>query len=314
MRIGIVGAGMAGLACAERLARDGHAIALMDKGRSAGGRMSVRRIATPLGEASFDHGAQYFTVRDPGFRGRAENWIVKRCLAPWPTAGADAFVGTPGMNAPLREMAEALPVQWGVKVNQLSQERCGWRLLLETGAAIEVDAVVLALPAEQAAELALSVAPAMAIRAQATKTMPCWTVMAAFADKLPVTLDCWRNDDDGPLSWAARNVSKPGRRGPEAWVLQASPDWSSRNLEAAEHEVATMLLTALANQIGVDAATPIVQAAHRWRYARSGAEGSGAIWDAECRLGMCGDWLIGPRVEAAWMSGTALAERIRSSS
>ena len=313
MRVGIVGAGMSGLACAERLARSGHTVALWDKGRSAGGRMSVRRIATSLGEAAFDHGAQYFTARDPGFRARADDWISKGCLAAWPAAGADAYVGTPGMNAPLRQMAEGLPVQWGARVTGLSRQGPGWRLLLETGAAVEVDAVVLALPAEQAAELTMSVAPAMATRAQVTKTMPCWTVMAAFADRVPTTQDCWRGDEDEPLGWAARNGSKPGRKGPEAWVLQASPGWSSQYLEAPENEVTSTLLAAFSKRLGTDLATPISQATHRWRYARSGAEGSGAIWDAEHRLGMCGDWLIGPRVEAAWVSGTALAEHIRSS-
>ena len=314
MRVGIVGAGMAGLACAEALASSGHAVTLLDKGRGAGGRMSVRRIATPQGEAGFDHGAQYFTLRDSGFRARVEDWIAQGCLAPWPAAGADAYVGTPGMNAPLRQMAEGLPVQWRARVTQLSQHGLGWRLHLETGTAVEVDAVALALPAEQAAELTVSIAPAMAARARSTKTMPCWTVMAAFADRLPTTLDCWRGDDGEPLGWAARNGSKPARTGPEAWVLQASPGWSSENLVAPEDEVASTLLGALWDRLGTAAATPIARAAHRWRYARSGAEGSGAIWDAEHRLGLCGDWLIGPRVEAAWLSGTALAAHIKASS
>ena len=94
-------------------------------------------------------------------------------------------------------------------------------------------------------------------------------------------------------------------------MLQASPGWSRQSIEADDREVAAALLSGLSKRLGMDVAAPIAQAAHRWRYARSGAEGSGAIWDAEHRLGLCGDWLIGPRVEAAWMSGMALAEQIR---
>jgi predicted NAD/FAD-dependent oxidoreductase len=45
MRIGIVGAGMAGLSCAEGLANHGHDVVLLDKGRGPGGRMSTRRTA-----------------------------------------------------------------------------------------------------------------------------------------------------------------------------------------------------------------------------------------------------------------------------
>ena len=310
MKVGIVGAGMSGLACAEALVRSGHEVALLDKGRGPGGRMSVRRMATPLGEASFDHGAQYFTLRDPGFLARAEDWLARGCIAPWPAAGPDAYVGTPGMNAPIKQMAEAFSVQWSAKVTQLTQQGPGWLIHLEAGDTVEADAVILALPAEQTAELTASLAPALSARAQATPAQPCWTVMAAFAERLPTDLDCWRGDEGEAIGWAARNSSKPGRTGPESWVLQASPGWSRQNLEVTQDEVLSILLGALWERLGATA-TPIAQSAHRWRYARSGAEGSGAIWDSEKRLGLCGDWLIGPRVEAAWLSGTALAALIK---
>ena len=276
--------------------------------------MSVRRTATSLGEAAFDHGAQYFTIRDPGFRAKVNDWIAMGCVAPWPAAGPDAYVGAPGMNAPLRHLAKGLPVQFGARVTGLTWRNPGWRLSLEDGAVVEVDAVVIALPAEQTAELTAAAAPSMAARARATRTMPCWTVMAAFSDRLPTCLDCWRGDEEAPLAWAARNLSKPGRTGPEAWVLQAGPAWSLENEAAAEVEVMSVLLAALSDRIGIALQTPIFQTAHRWRYARSGAEGSGAIWDREHLIGMCGDWLLGPRVEAAWVSGTALAGQIGLSS
>ena len=79
MRIAIVGGGMAGQACAARLRALGRAAVLFDKGRGPGGRMSARRVMTGQGEAGFDHGAQYFTVRDPGSarrwrRGGRKGW------------------------------------------------------------------------------------------------------------------------------------------------------------------------------------------------------------------------------------------------
>lgn len=72
MRVAVVGAGMAGLACGEALVAAGHSVVLFDKGRGAGGRMSSRRMATPLGEVGFDHGAQHMTARDPAFRARSK--------------------------------------------------------------------------------------------------------------------------------------------------------------------------------------------------------------------------------------------------
>jgi renalase len=305
-RSGIVGAGMAGLACAEALTSRGHEVVLVDKGRGPGGRMSTRRMWTSAGEAQFDHGAQYFTVRDEGFRRRVEAWIADGVVELWPSAGDGAYVGVPGMNAPIRQMADGQNVLWATRVTRIESHGPGWRLFVERGEAIDVDIAIIALPAEQAAALLAPVAADLAARASALPTEPCWTVMLAFCEPVAVIENCWR--DGQVIGWAARNSSKPGRSGPESWVLQANPDWSKRHLEADPEWVVQTLKKALANRLDIELPASIAAFSHRWRFARSGADGSGAIWDWERGLGICGDWLIGPRVEAAWLSGSALAE------
>ncbi|MEG8120101.1 NAD/FAD-dependent oxidoreductase, partial [Xanthomonas hortorum pv. gardneri] len=59
---------------------------------------------------------------------------------------------------------------------------------------------------------------------------------------------------------------------------------------------------------------PQACAASRWAVA-SGEPPlqSGCAWDAQLRIGLCGDWLAGGKVEGAWQSGVALAERVRAS-
>jgi renalase len=116
VRIGIVGAGIAGLACADGLAGRGNDVVLFDKGRGPGGRMSTRRIETSQGQAHFDHGAQYFTVRDDSFGAKLSSWVDAGVAAPWPAAGSDAYVGVPGMNAPVRDLASRLVVRWGGRI------------------------------------------------------------------------------------------------------------------------------------------------------------------------------------------------------
>lgn len=312
MRIGIVGAGMAGLACAEGLTSQGHDVLLFDKGRGPGGRMSTRRIPTSAGEAWFDHGAQYFTVRDDAFRRRVDAWISEGVVAPWPSAGSEAYVGIPGMNSPVRLMSEEQPVQWSTLVTRIENFGRGWRLVLDRGDAVDLDMAVFATPAEQAGTLLASVAPDLAARARATPSEPCWTVMLAFPEAVAVAQNCWRGDET--IEWAARNTSKPGRIGPESWVVQANPVWSRIHVEADPEWVAATLKSALSNMLGVVLPPVAGESCHRWRYARSGGEGSGAIFDPDRHLGICGDWLIGPRVEAAWLSGKALAEQIGGNS
>ena len=308
MQIAIVGAGMAGLSCATRLAALGHDVALFDKGRGPGGRMATRRVEADGTMLRFDHGAQYFTARDPRFVEQVARWEREGVVARWDAAGADAWVGTPAMNAPIKAMAGRHDVQFGTRIEQLLRDGDGWQLDGEGAPDRRFDAVVVALPAEQAGPLLQPHASVMGDLADATSSAPCWTVMAAFEQRLPSEQDSIRHH--GAIGWAARNNAKPGRGSAECWVVQASPDWSRTHLEDEATAVETALLDQLADAIGAPLPPRLAISAHRWRFARSGAAGEEALWDAQQRIGVCGDWLIGPRVEAAYLSGLILAEAV----
>ena len=308
MRIGIVGAGIAGLACAEGLAGLGHDVVLFDKGRGPGGRMSTRRMETPHGTAHFDHGAQYFTARDKAFQARLAGWLSEGVAAPWPEAGDDAYVGVPAMNSPIRDMAGRQSVHWSTRVTAVQQHGQDWHLNVDCGDVHHVDLAVVAVPAEQAAVLLADAAPDLAARAAASVSEPCWTVMVGFWRAVPAIADCLGGDQ--VIGWAARNSAKPGRTGPESWVVQATPDWSRRHIDAHPDRVAAELLAALSAELDIELPPRICLASHLWRYARCAPGGAGAIFDPDRRLGLCGDWLIGPRVESAWLSGANLAGQI----
>lgn len=308
MRVAIIGAGMAGLSCAERLAQFGHEVSLFDKGRGAGGRMSTRRIETQMGAASFDHGAQYFTVRDQGFAKVVADWSAKALAAPWPEAGLDAWVGVPGMSAVIREMANRQNVEFGFLAKGLVRDGFGWSIVGELETRGVFDAVVVATPAEQASSILALHDFDMARSALLARSQPCWTVMLAFATPAPAKSNIIR--DRGPIAWAARNSAKPGRETVECWVIQGTATWSTAQIDEAADSVITLLKNALENEIGAPIPEILFSAAHRWRYALSSGAGLGALWNKEIGLGVCGDWLVGPRVECAWLSGQELAEKI----
>lgn len=308
MKTAVIGAGLAGLACAEGLISAGHRVTLFDKSRSAGGRMATRRVQTPLGETQFDHGAQYFKASTPQFTARVERWRAAGLVLPWPTAGPDAWVGVPEMKAPAVSMAATCDVHWSARVDAVDRRNKHWWLSGDGFAPEAFDRVVIALPSEQAAVLLAPYHAPFAARAAAVTSLPCWTVMLAFADRVPMVADTLRNA--GSIEWAARDSAKPGRASIEAWVIQASARWSMARLDDEPGTVIEALSEALGR--AADAALPPVVAtvAHRWRYAQSGTLGEDCLWDPSAGIGVCGDWLIGPRIEAAWRSGTALADRM----
>lgn len=306
MKIAIVGAGIAGASCAETLQARGHTVLMFDKGRGPGGRMATRRAPGPDGDVAFDHGAQYFTARDSAFAAQVAQWAAANVTAAWPSAGDDAWVGTPGMSAVVKAIAERLDVHWTTKVDTIRQDGAVWKL--DPVSDMAFDAVVIATPAEQAAPLLVAHDPAMAAMAQACPSAPCWTAMVAFDEPIAIATDILR--DTGILGWAARNSAKPGRGAGEAWVLQATPDWSRLHLEDAAESVVDALLAALADQATRALPPPTVRIGHRWRYARVRATQHGALWNPAKRIGAVGDWLLAPRIESAWLSGRMLADRI----
>lgn len=308
MRIGTVGAGMAGLSCATLLVDTGHDVVLFDKGRAPGGRMSTRRLTTSLGEIGFDHGAQYLTARDPAFMAQVARWADGGHVARWAAAGDDAWVGTPAMNAPVRDFASRLDVRWYHRIDALTQDRLGWTLYGGGVDPAPFDSAIVAVPAEQVAPLIQAFRPDWAGQAQSTPSDPCWTVMAAYGSRLPIEPD--RLTGIGIIASAVRNSAKPGRADAEAWVLQASGHWSAEHIENEPEIVERALLEEFASSTGQDLPTPIATSIHRWRYAKSGRLGQDALWDGSRLLGLCGDWLLGGRVEAAWLSGRRMAEAI----
>ncbi len=305
----IIGAGMAGLTCAGALTQAGHSVRVLDKGRGPGGRMAARRAEIAGQTVSFDHGAQFFTARDPDFRKAVLEWQEKGAAEHWPAAGEDAWVGTPGMNGPIRAMADALNVEWSTRALTLSWTDGCWHA--DTGEiTFTANTVLIAVPAEQAGELLAPVAPDLAAIPGAIRSEPCWAVMAAFVKPLAISEDAVR-DPDAAISWAARNSAKPARAGDECWVLHASPKRSREIIDMDKEEAAAVLLADFFAQTGCETAEAIHLVAHRWLYAMPGVtEGEAARFDAEARIGIAGDYLHSPRVEGAWISGRALADAV----
>lgn len=324
----IIGGGLAGAAAATALRDRGLAPLVLDKGRGPGGRASTRRPPP----CPFDHGAQYFTVRDDRFAERVARLVAEGAVAPWDARFAIArngelephtpshsrYVGVPGMNRLVAQLLDPLETRFGVRVDALRRHDGAWHAHTEHGENLgPFDHAIIALPAPQAALLLADAAPDLAAQTRAVRFAPCWAVMISFDRPLDVPFDALtvETTDDGALAWAGRNSSKPGRpRVPDAWTLHASAAWSQTNIELAPEEAGPALvrsfLELLALHLGA-APHPSHLAAHRWRYARAESPlDAGCLHDRDARLTICGDWCLGDRIEAAYCSGLAAARAV----
>jgi renalase len=313
--VAIVGAGLAGLACARVLFGAQYTVTVLEKSRGLGGRIATRRV----GRLAFDHGAQYLVVRDAGFRDYMDLASATGYAARWQPAGPGLsqrepwHVGVPGMSGIVKPLAAGLDIKRGLKVLKCERREGEWFLKTESGDELGPFAVLLlAVPAPQAVELTRDFTSTLdvEVRLRNVRMAPCWAAMVAYADRLDVPTDVLANQP-GMLSWAARDVGKPGRLSTDdCWVLHASPEWTRDHIDDAPTVAAQALVAEFGNRMGVTARAKYF-AAHLWRYARVEQPlGEPCVWDANLRFGLCGDWCLDARAEAAWSSGTSLAQHV----
>lgn len=321
-RAAVIGAGIAGLTCARTLADQDVAVTVFEKSAGVGGRMSTRRVGD---DRVFDHGAQYFTVRSASFARHVRSWEQAGVADRWKgvivvlhSGRVEAnksetvrYVGVPAMTAVCKLLAESIDIRLRREVMSLHFDGKTWWPLDADGHPLgQFDAVVVSAPSPQAAQL-LQAVPEVAGVAARVRMQPCWSVMVCFRSPIPSAFD-GAFVHDSALSWVARNSSKPGRpRGRDCWILHGSPAWSEEHFQSSPEEVSGLLLDEFWRVTEMSASPHVSLESHRWRYAAPQEPlERRCLFDREWRLGACGDWCHGARVEGAFLSGLAIAGEV----
>lgn len=326
-RLAIIGAGIAGLTLATLLHK--HAdVLVVDKARGVGGRMASRRIGTTV----FDHGAQFFTARSKTFNRFLRPWIEAGAVTEWAPrvltleAGAKPYrrdwfephyIGVPAMTALPKALAAGLDPGLQAEVNTLVREADAWWLVFVDGSrAGPFDWVVASAPAPQILQWfppAFSGMEAL----QAVRYAPCFALMLGFADLPELRFDAARVKSS-PLDWIVRGTKNPEEPAQQTLLLHSTRAWAQEHLEADPDSNTAVLRQALDDAVGLPLPAAEFSHLHRWRYA-STAQTTQAPYefDVANRLAACGDWSVfsdadngGARVESAFLSANALAERL----
>jgi len=314
MRVAIVGAGLSGLVAARQLAAAGVDVAVVDKGRSPGGRLATRRI----GDATLDHGAQFFTVRTPAFRRQVDEWLDRGLVSIWSNGfvsddGHPRYVAVAGMNSLAKDLAVGLDVRCSTMAFTIrpavdGSDNAAWHVVIDDGKTIGSDAVIVTTPLPQAFSLLVDSGVHLdeaLIRTDYDRTI----ALLATLDRTPeIPAPGGLQGPTPDISFVADNQAKGVSAAP-AITVHASANWSEQHWDDDLDDLRVQLLDLARPWIGgADVGEAHVK---KWRFATPKTTWPDRCWVAPGgTVVLAGDAFDGPRVEAAHNSGLAAAHAL----
>ncbi|NMF85639.1 NAD(P)-binding protein [Nodosilinea sp. P-1105] len=343
----VVGAGLSGIIAAQRLARLGCAVLVVDKSRGLGGRLATRRVL----DQRVDHGCRFLDdTANPELSpvpaliqaGVLQSWqplvfhLQGSTLAPC----ADfqpCWVAPQGMTTVAKVLAQNLTIWQRWQATQITPQGSAWTIdgLTPAGLtpaehqpSLTARAVILAIPAPQIVPLVQKAAAQNSALQGFMAPManvlfdPVMTMMAGYPPSLDLAFPLqtappagWMvyGQDHPTLAWAGLDSGKRVLPGDPVVVMHSTPGFAQAHLDAANLDnVGQQLLASVAPQMGPGLTTPTWMQVHRWRYGLVRQPLGGKVLstpDLPTLIG-CGDWCRGKTVEAAIASGHDAAEQI----
>lgn len=314
--IGIVGSGIAGLMCGQLLKDEGHAVFLVDKGRRAGGRMSTRN----KGPWQWDHGAQYFTVRDQRFAPYIEALKEKGVVSEWfdllPGKALEKkearYIGVNGMNAIPQHLSFGLNIHQSMSVEKLHYQDSVWQLVMQSGEIFSCQELVLTPPLPQVVNLlkGSNLLDHLTDSAQlASVEYEKGLSLMLVLDK-PSSIPSPGNMklENGLVSWIADNSQKDGFPDQFCITVHANPEYADTTWNKENSVVADAMIESIQPLLG---SRVVDWHIHRWLYAFARNPLKLPFYrDESLHLTIAGDAFISSRVESAALSGLSAAKAL----
>jgi len=337
--IAIVGAGIAGLTCAQQLQQAGYRVVVLEKSRGVGGRLATRRL--PHDRA--DHGTCYLSPKGELFRELIAHLLEKDVVQVWTdtayTLNRDRtlqaspdriprYVAPDGMSAIAKYLATGLDIRLSQRVIGLEPTSDQtWNLTIENtqpaaaASTLKASAVLVAIPAPQAVTLLeplekTIVSSELIQSLRSVEFDPCISVMAGYPEDCLQQWQATYGDvkaiavQHPDLGWIGLDSSKRRTSSQPIFVVQSTAAFANQFLDAADlSPVGQNLLQSAAEHLLPWLATPEWTQVHRWRYSFATRPLSDRYWSAETPtpLVCAGDWCGGMRVESALLSGLSAA-------
>jgi renalase len=315
----ILGSGVAGSTIANLLSKK-YSVHVFDKAKGPGGRSSTKRLKKNL---SFDHGVQYISPKSIEFVKFSQKLLKKKIFKIWDGNHLDftfekkinsiKYIGAKGNNAICKYQLRNIKQSFASQITRIERKKYFWIVELKDKSKYHFKSLILTCPFPQLKKLARKYLDKK-ISNLKVQMQPNITVMVAFKNQKNLPISSIKFDDK-ILTWAANeNSKKRFKSNFNLWTLQASLKWSKKTINKYKNDKSIMsqLVSRFLKLSGLEKNKLMHKNIHGWKYSYNYEKTPFlSNWNKKYQLGICGDWLNGPKVENAWLSANDLAKKIK---
>ncbi len=305
-KILIIGSGIAGISSSLKLKSFGLNAMIKDKGNFIGGRISTRETEIGSNSSFFFHGAQFFTAKTRKFKKIICTGINKKYVREFGSFDPKRYRGNKTMREFLLNLSKELNVQQKSKITKIIPSN-------NSNNKINVfddinkewnsfDAVISTPPAPQN-YLLMNEFPSLQETLKTGSYHACVALMFSF-EQIPTELKKYYDFSEKPgiLSWMSAGSNL------KVWTAHTNEKFSNLNYYKDKNFLKNKIMSHI-EKFFLKSKIKF-HSLHIWKYARVANKCLGCQIDPKYPVAIAGDFLEGPNVESAFISGEKAADLI----
>ena len=315
----VLGSGIAGSTIANLLAKK-YSVQVFDKARGPGGISSNKRFKNNL---SFDHGVQYISPKSKPFTKYIQKLYKNKILKSWDDNHLDftfekkpfskKYIGRKANNDLVKYNLKNIKQFFASPIEKIDFKKYFWEITLKNKSKHQFKSLIITCPFPQLKKLAKNYLGKNILKLK-VQMQPNITVMLALKNQKSLPISSIKFNDN-ILAWAANeNSKKRFKSNINLWTLQATLRWSKKTINKykTDQSIINQLASRFIKLTGFEKNKIIYKRIHGWKYSYNYEKTPYlSIWNKKINLGVCGDWLSGPKVENAWLSANDLSKKIK---
>ena len=315
----ILGSGLSGSTIANLLHKK-HLVEIIDKAKGVGGRSSNKKINKSI---SFDHGLQYYSPKGKRFKKFLNILLKNNVLKIWDGPHLDLtfkkrsnctkIIGVKGNNDLNKHLLHKIKKNLGCEILNIKFKKTHWEIFGKNKK-FEAKNIIITFPFEQAKKLAKKYLDHNFLNLK-IKMTPNITLMLKQKTKSKIPIASLRLNNQ-KIAWIANENSKKRFNSNDYyWTIQTSARYSNKIINSYKNKkkiYSKQIAKEFSKIIGVRNKNLKLFKIHGWKYSYNEYRTKQkCYWSKKFKLGICGDWFIGPNAESSWESAHALFNKIK---